>query len=88
MVQCIPPQIRLLGRELDDWTTRECVYKDAQKKLRHRELDTLIVECKFRSVVRCMYWTGNLILAPHPNQINRTAGHSADTRSFGSCGGV
>ena len=88
VVQCTPLQIQLLGGELDDWTTRECVHKDAQTKLQRRELDTLIVECKFHSVVHCMYGTGNLILAPHPDQINCTAGHSVDTRSFGSCGGV
>ena len=48
VVQYVPPQIRVLGGELYDWATRERVHKRAEKTLAHRELDALIIECKFR----------------------------------------
>ena len=47
VVQYVPPQIRVLGGELYDWATRERVHKRAEKTLAHRELDALIIECKF-----------------------------------------
>ena len=41
-------EIRVLGGELYDWATGERVHKRAEKILAHRELDALIIECKFR----------------------------------------
>ena len=67
VVQCVPPQIRVLGRELYDWATRERVHKRVEKILAHRELDALIIECKFWFQLYARDRQSDTRLPPRPN---------------------